>query len=85
MWVKSSRENEARFLYQNEVNLNDRETKRPPTSICSACICIGSLTQTKLDLHSPIVDSDYRGCDYQSWLKYSNKISKSASLGVNDF
>ena len=31
VWVKSSRENEARFLHQNEVNLCDRETKWPPT------------------------------------------------------
>ena len=29
----SSRENEARFLHQNEVNLRDRETKWPPTLI----------------------------------------------------
>ena len=29
----SSHENEARFLYQNEGNLRDRETKLPPTSI----------------------------------------------------
>ena len=25
----SSHENEARFLHENEVNLRDRETKRP--------------------------------------------------------
>ena len=31
----SSRENEARFLRQNEVNLRDRETQLPPISICS--------------------------------------------------
>ena len=43
----SSRENEARFLHQNEVNLRDRETKWPPTSIRSACICTGSPTQTQ--------------------------------------
>ena len=57
--LKTSRENEARFLHQNEVNLRDRETKWPPT-IFSACICTGSPTQTKLDLRSPIVDRDYR-------------------------
>ena len=45
----SSRENETRFLHQNdnEVNLRDRDTKWPRTSICSACICIGSPTQTQ--------------------------------------
>ena len=43
----SSCENEARFLHQNEVNLRNRETKWPPTSICSACICTGSPTQTQ--------------------------------------
>ena len=31
----SSRENEARFLHENEVNLRDRETKWPPTSIAN--------------------------------------------------
>ena len=44
----------SRFLHQNEVNLRDRETKWPPTSI-SACICTGG---PKLDLRSPIVDHD---------------------------
>ena len=43
----SSRENEARFLLQNVVNLRHRETKWPPTSFCSACICTGSPTQTQ--------------------------------------
>ena len=27
----SSRESEARFLHQNDVNLRDKETKWPPT------------------------------------------------------
>ena len=31
--VPEKRENEARFLHQNEVNLRDIETKWPPTSI----------------------------------------------------
>ena len=35
----SSRENEARFLYQNEVNLRDRETKWPPTLIRLLDVC----------------------------------------------
>ena len=42
----SSRENEARFLHQNEVNFH-------------ACICTGSPNaSTKLDLQSPIVNRD---------------------------
>ena len=45
----SSPENEARFLYHNEVNLHDRETKWLPTLICSACICTGSPIQTQID------------------------------------
>ena len=53
-----SRENEARLLHQNEVNLRDSETKWLPTSICFVCICTGSPTQTKLVLRSPIVERD---------------------------
>ena len=47
------RENEARFLYQNEVNLRDRETKWPPTSILHR----KPNANTKLDLRSYIVDT----------------------------
>ena len=52
------RENDARFLHQNEVNLHNRETKWLPTSICSACIHLHRQpnANTKLDLRSPIVE-----------------------------
>ena len=43
-----SRENEDRFLHQNKVNLHNRKTKWPPTSICSVCICTGSPMQTQI-------------------------------------
>ena len=43
----SSRENEARLLHQNEVNVRDRETIWPPTSISATCICTGSPMQTQ--------------------------------------
>ena len=41
----SSRENEARFLRQNEVNLRDREIRKPDAN-------------TKLDFRSFIVNRD---------------------------
>ena len=76
----SSPENEARFLHQNEVNLRDRETKWPPTSIGAACICTGSPTQTsKLDLRSPIVDRDY----HPSALNLSVIVLAIDVLGLN--
>ena len=61
MCVKSSRENEARFLHQNEVNLRDRATKwaGPPASIFFRMhLHRQPNANTKLDLRSPIVDRD---------------------------
>ena len=54
MWVK--RENEARFLHLNEVNLRDIETKWPSASICSHVFA--QVAQRKHDLRSPIVDRE---------------------------
>ena len=52
VWVNSSRENEARFLHQYEVNLRDRETK------WLHAFAQAANANTKLDLRSPIVDRD---------------------------
>ena len=54
----SSRENEARLLRQNEVNLRVRETKWPPTSIFFFRMHLHRQpnANTKLDLRSPIFD-----------------------------
>ena len=54
MWVESSREKEARFLHQNEVNLCDRETKWPPTHAFAQA----ANANTKLDKWSSIVDHE---------------------------
>ena len=54
---ETSRENEARFLHQNEVNLRDRETKcRQPRFVPHAFAPPSA--NTKLDLRSPIFDRD---------------------------
>ena len=56
----SSRENKARFLHQNEVNLRDRETKWPAANLDLFCMHLHRQpnANTKLDLRSPIVDRD---------------------------
>ena len=58
----SSHENEARFLHQNEVNLRNRETKWPPTSVDLFRMHLHRQpnANTKLDLQSPIVNRDYQ-------------------------
>ena len=56
----SSRENEARFLHQNGINLRDRETKWPPISIFFPRMHLHRHpnANTQLDLGSPIVGRD---------------------------
>ena len=60
MWVKSSRENEARFLLKNEVNLRDRGKKMAANlDLFRMRLHRQPNANTKLDLRYSIVDRDY--------------------------
>ena len=60
MWLKSSRENEARFLHQNEVNLQDRNKMAVNLDLFRMHWHRQPNVNTKLDLRSPIVDRGKR-------------------------
>ena len=54
--VKSSCENEARFLHENEVNLRNRN--KMAVKLDLFCMHLHRQPNAKLDLRSPIVDLD---------------------------